>query len=69
MFNNTFVYFTVVNMAFLSIKIIYLLNLSVTVKIKLNLFNIINKVKMKFIIIIWKDADKLLINYINLYSL
>ena len=39
-------------MAFLNIKITYLLNLSVTVKIKLNLFNIINKAKMKSIIII-----------------
>ena len=52
LFNNTFIYFTAVNVIFLNIKIIYLLNLSVTVKIELNLFNIINKVKMKSIIII-----------------
>ena len=69
MFNNTFIYFIIVNIAFLNIKIIYLLNLSITVKIKSNLFNIINKVKIKFIIIIWKNIDKLLINCINLYSL
>ena len=69
MFNNTFIYFITVNIAFLNIKIIYLLNLSIIVKIKSNLFNIIDKIKIKSIIIIWKNTDKLSINCINLYSL